>query len=294
MTRPLLEIPAVARNANLTVRTFGPEPVLGVDWFPFGMMNKTPLPKQVEQLPDGSLYIAGPDGANFGAAMCTVRRVGGVMKGRSFRPPYVMRWIVRFQPLVDPKTAGKLPFLCLWALDAGQLNGSPPPSPREPGSFEWAEDDHYQYTKDGATFGDPNGLLNWAYRPLQGDKASKVIGQMPAPPHGLEVALIRGSDSYANWHEYMNYVQPATDSALGFKKFYFDGVEARGAVNPQDVTWKKYDGTKPFSACVAGDQLGACIENGNMVPIAGSCAGMPLWVLYFDVWQASGEQNLIY
>jgi hypothetical protein len=245
--------PAPAAAVGYNVRTFGPSVAVGSDWHRFGFMGTDPSATNVTQNPDGSVTIAG-GGNTFNAQLSSAHPNGGIAFGGGGYFEANLSWEGNYNGW---GTQGSNGWPAFWANDiermsGGKNNGIEVDVMEAWGNDRWGGAVHNWYGSDGHR--------------TEGKEHTLPSGASPSQPHRYGMLWV-----------------PATDTARGYVKFYFDGQELKGLA----YSWKK---GAPNNPAVPKDF--SALDGLHLALILGSGSGNPMKVYSVEVWQRSAAQNV--
>ena len=294
------QVPAPAAAAGYNTQTFGPALKLGSDptaakltgnWQPFNFFGATWQKGNIPSNGDGSITIPVNVYDDYGAQLSTAVYSPSAphhIQGIAFGGGGYFEVTLSFA--YNTATGGP----AFWANDiesmagasAGDLTARHWPG-QAPDFGDWIEADMAEF--DGGLHSDQYGIAlhNW-YGHGEG---TSTLGS------GSPVTVPPGTD-FKQPHKYGFLWVPATDSAKGYAKWYFDGVQVGNT-----ITWNQYDPTlkpAPEDLGKGGSSAYSIMDTRHLALILGnasppktnSATVSPITVYNVSVWQASADKNL--
>jgi len=262
--------PAPAAAVGYSTQTFGPAVTLGHNWQPFSFFGVDPSATGVTQNANGSVTISGGGGNSYNAQVSTAApgRNARAWQGIAFGGGGYFEATLSFTGPVLGQGGDGWP--AFWAVSIEPM--------ADLGSrSQWVEPDFAEFIdKSPNQYG--SGIHNWygdARRPSDLNAAGAYNTKVTVPP---------GTD-YSQPHTYGWLWVPATATAKGYTKAYFDGVQ----VGPT-ITWSEYNGASAPGR--SGSSPFSVMDTQHLALILGTGSTNPMTVYNVSVWQASDVRNL--
>jgi hypothetical protein len=273
---------SVARNCNLppdpasaagyNTLTLDPSVTLGKNW------QRWSDAVNAKQNSDGSVTIAG-GGNGYNAQIVTAAPDGkGSMTGKSFGGGGYFEAELSFKGA--PVKNGGWP--SFWANDIeNQIqiqtgNGASQWRGQRAGYVNSIEVDFMEYMTGRGNYG--IAMHNWYGQ-------QSAIQSVSTTASGSPVSLPPGTDT-SQPHTYGFLWVPATSTAQGSAKWYFDGKQVGNT-----ITWDQYDPNRPPSRLGHGSAF-SVLDARHLYLILGSGPSNPMTVYNVKVWQNSTDKNI--
>ena len=258
--------PPQAAAVGYNTRTFGPDLVLGKNWFVTPGANVT-------QTTSTSITCAGAGSANHWNDHVNTLRTFGVGGGA-----YMEATLSWDNPYFGYGMAGSDGWPAWWAWTVEQTTGRAD-WPGYPGYDNTIEIDFMEAWSDTKM----SVLMhNW-------------MTAVPCVATDFHYYYFSNSRAHTQQHKFGFLWVPATATSLGHGSFYFDGQKLAGF----DVYWKQYDLSLPPPVYFTdnGQPSGAgtafsIIDKSHLYLILGTGSGNPMHVTSVEVWQKDGTRNL--
>jgi hypothetical protein len=258
-------------------------------WYSFNLLSKTPTGSEGVNQANGSMYISGIAGDQFGASVCSAYStgVGSNWKGKVFSGGFYVEVALSIPGTVSG-TPGQLPFPAVWCDDIDFLtqNSANLQWPGQAtGYLHWIEYDFFQWAQDTDLYWGAADIIDWI-----GNPATSY-----AQPTNSETHL--GSATFPNENSYGSLWVPATPSSNGYKLDFLNNVRLLPAAGtPAVTTWAYWNPSSPFTPaqCISGAPYqGSFIDQCHFALIMGTSTLNPMTVYSLRVWQASEANNIV-
>lgn len=251
----------------------------GFQWYRNRFFGFGPAPGVTLNL-DGSVTLANNSGANMGiSTACTTqdgRWVGKVFGGGAY-----FEAVLKF----DPKTVdARVGCPAWWALAIEHAADLPTVhwDGQAPGYRHYIEPDFFEY--DVPDYGNPPGKsYGGAVHDWSGIYPDMINKTQPWP--GQVITTPRRTD-FTKYHKYGFLWVPATATARGYGKYYFDDRPMAGG-----VSWARFENQKPTAPDSMDPWTYGIIDQQHLALILGSGGPAPMTVQSVSVWQKSAAQN---
>ncbi|WP_428488743.1 hypothetical protein [Rhodopila sp.] len=271
-------IPEPAAAVGFDKQTFGPNVRLLKNWYKFNFFGVKPASITVRSNPNGSVTVTGPGGNNYGAQLCTARFVPttGMWTGTAFGNGAFVEATMSFTGAYHG------PGPSFWANDIENMHSRTVANRniqwlgQSPGFGNWIESDVVEFNASGLAYG--IAMHNWYGTPggFKDVNTATLAGSPVTTPEGT---------AFSRPHRYGFLWVPATSSAKGYAKWFFDGVQVGNT-----VTWDDYSqSSKPPP--VAGSSAFSVMDNRHLVLILGTGSN-PVTISAVSVWQRSAAHNI--
>ena len=271
-------IPEPAAVVGFDTQTFGPDVDLLKDWYKFNFFGTKPDSVTVKSHPNGSVTVTGPGGNDYGAQLCSARfePTTGRWIGRAFGNGAFVEATMSFTGAYHG------PGPTFWANDIENMHSRTKANRniqwlgQSPGFGNWIEADVVEFNASGLRYG--IAMHNWYGTPggFKDVNTAKLAGSPVTTPEGTD---------FSRPHRYGFLWVPATASAEGYAKWFFDDVQVGNT-----VTWNGYSqSSKPPP--VAGSSAFSVMDNRHLVLILGTGSN-PVTISAVSVWQHSAAHNI--
>jgi hypothetical protein len=268
------QVPGPAAAVGFNTLTFGPAVKVGRNWQKFDFFGTNPSTVNITQNADGSVTIKG-GGNDYGAQLSTasVGTAASNFSGIAFGGGGYFQATMSFD--------GPAAF---WANDIENMNGlSVGAGPNQwPGQAKgygnWMEADIAEFDTPGV-YG--IALHNWYGIVGSGAATSTVGSGSPVSPPGA---------NYTVPNTYGFLWIPATASAQGYAKFYFNGKQVGNT-----ITWNQYNRAlppPPVDLGTGGSSAYSILDKLHLALILGGSSSTPNTVYDVQVWQASAANDI--
>lgn len=265
---PSSGIPKPAADVGYTTRTFGPDLILGKNWFKFNLYGGDGAGNKVSQDGKGLLCAGGENGFNAHAASCVATPNG--WRGKAFGGggffEATLLWTGDYNGWGMPGSSG---WPSWWGNSIESTTGDPSAQWKgQAANFQQAcEFDFMEFWANNRWGG---AIHSWYG--ANGEKVSQ--GSDNVPP---------GFD-HAQPNQYGTLWVPATPTSRGYAKWFFNRVH----IPALDINWSMLDVNK---APPPTDQSATDRNHQNL--LLGTGAGNPMRVIACEVFQASEAGNII-
>ncbi|WP_428535379.1 hypothetical protein [Rhodopila sp.] len=277
-TERTARVPDAAAAVGFDTQTLGPHVHLLENWHKFNFFGVKPDLITVRSNPDGSVTVTGPGGNNYGAQLCTAYfdAATGMWTGRAFGGGAFVEATMSFTGAYHG------PGPTFWANDIENMHSRTATDRniqwlgQSRGFGNWIEADVVEFNASGLDYG--IAMHNWYGTPggFKDLNTATLAGSPVAAPEGTV---------FSQPHRYGFLWVPATSSAEGYAKWFFDGVQVG-----KTVTWHDYSqSSKPPP--VAGSSAFSVIDSRHLALILGTGSN-PVTISAVSVWQRSAAHNI--
>ena len=262
--------PSAASSVGFNENTFNSSVAIGKDWFKENFNGVNPASVNVTQNGGGGVTIAG-GGDSYNAQVQTVQQTSTGWQGEAFGGgAYIqatLSWTGNYT-----ENGGWPSF---WSADVERMTGSSVAQwPGQPAGYShYIEPDFMEYWSNNQYSGT---IHDWyGKNGSQGDVQTNTGG------FNLPTGV---NPSQPNTYGFL-WV-PATSTAQGYAKWYFDGQQ----IGPT-VHWNQYDPSAP-PAPVNGSTAYSVLDTRHLALILGTNPSDPMTVSNVQVWQASAANDI--
>jgi hypothetical protein len=271
-------IPEPAAAVGFNTQTFGPDVHLIKNWYKFNFFWVKPDLITVTSNPNGSVTVTGPGGNDYGAQLCTAHfdPATGMWTGTAFGNGAFIEATMSFTGAYHG------PGPSFWANDIENMHSRTVANrniqwpDQSLGFGNWIEADVVEFNASGLSYG--IAMHNWYGTPadFKDVNTGTLVGSPVTTPEGTD---------FSRPHKYGLLWVPATSSAKGYAKWFFDDVQVGNT-----VTWNRYSqSSRPPP--VAGSSAFSVIDNRHLVLILGTGSN-PVTISAVSVWQRSAAHNI--